>query len=106
MSDVLDQITDSSVQAAKYELKALLSEAKADSDSFYSENARLLEERLEMVRDGRLEKDDFLDFIEVQKGSAEVFVRSQAVDGQARAERLTVHVLEIAATKILPILLV
>jgi len=43
--------------------------------------------------------------VENQKRALRVFVDSQPAQEQERAEKLTLHVLEIAATKVVPILI-
>jgi polyhydroxyalkanoate synthesis regulator phasin len=105
LDSVLNQISDSSVDAAKKELQDLLADAKGDSASFFQENARKLEDRLVLVSKGELDQDDFNFFVENQKRAAQIFIDSQPPQAQERAERLTIHVLEVAATKIVPVLI-
>ena len=106
LDSVLNEIGDSSVAEAKKELQSLLADAKGDSAQFFQENARKLEERLVLVSKHQLDQEDFNFFVENQKRAAQIFIDSQPPQAQERAERLTIHVLEIAATKIVPLLLV
>jgi polyhydroxyalkanoate synthesis regulator phasin len=105
LDSVLNEISDSSVTAAKQELQSLIADAKGDSAAFLQQNAQKLEERLVLVSKGKLDRDDFDFFVENQKRAAQIFIDSQPPQAQERAERLTIHVLEIAATKIVPVLI-
>ena len=105
LDSVLNQISDSSVDDAKKELQDLLADAKGDSASFFQENAKKLEDRLLLVSKGELDQEDFNFFVENQKRAARIFIDSQPPQAQERAERLTIHVLEVAATKIVPVLI-
>jgi polyhydroxyalkanoate synthesis regulator phasin len=105
LDSVLNQISDSSVADAKKELHDLLVDAKGDSATFFQENAQKLEERLVLVSKGELDQDDFNFFVENQKRAAQIFIDSQPPQAQERAEKLTIHLLEVAATKIVPVLI-
>jgi polyhydroxyalkanoate synthesis regulator phasin len=105
LDSVLDQINDSTVADAKKELQNLLADAKGDSATFFQQNAQKLEERLVLVSKGELDQDDFDFFVENQKRAAQIFIDSQPPREQERAEKLTIHILEVAATKIVPVLI-
>jgi polyhydroxyalkanoate synthesis regulator phasin len=102
---VLDQVNDSTVADAKKELQNLLADAKGDSATFFQQNAQKLEERLVLVSKGELDQDDFNFFVESQKRAAQIFIDSQPPQAQERAEKLTIHLLEVAAAKIVPVLI-
>ena len=102
---MLDQVNDSTVADAKKELQNLLADAKGDSATFFQQNAQKLEERLVLVSKGQLDQDDFNFFVESQKRAAQIFIDSQPPQAQERAEKLTIHLLEVAATKIVPVLI-
>ena len=103
--DVLDDIKDDSVQAAKDQLQSLLQEAKADSSAFARKNAAALEEWIVELRNGELDQDEFNELIEAQRAAAEQFVNTQAIAGQARARELTLTVLDIAVKKVVPVVI-
>jgi hypothetical protein len=103
--DVLNEIKDDSVQAAKQQLQSLLQQAKADSSAFAQKNAASLEEWIVELRDGDLDQDEFNELIEAQRAAAEQFVNTQAIGGQARARELTLNVLDIAVKKVVPVLI-
>jgi polyhydroxyalkanoate synthesis regulator phasin len=105
LDSVLDQVNDSTVADAKKELQNLLADAKGDSATFFQQNAQKLEERLVLVSKGELDQDDFNFFVESQKRAAQIFIDSQPPQAQERAEKLTIHLLEVAATKIVPVLI-
>jgi len=69
------------------------------------QNAEELERRLVLLKDRKIDKEDFDYFVENQKRDLRVFVDGQPAQDQERAEKLTLHVLEIAVTKVLPILI-
>jgi hypothetical protein len=103
--DVLDEIKDDSVQAAKDQLQSLLRQAKADSSAFARKNAAALEEWIVELRNGELDQEEFDELIEAQRAAAEQFVNTQAIAGQARARELTLTVLDIAVKKVVPVLI-
>jgi hypothetical protein len=103
--DVLDGIKDSSVQAAKTQLQDLLQQAKADSSAFARENAASLERWIVELSNGDLDQDEFNELIEAQRAAAEQFVNTQEIAGQVRARDLTLNVIDIAVTKVVPVLI-
>ena len=105
LDSALDQVTDESVAAAMKEFQDLLGEAKGDTSELIRQNAEELERRLVLLKNGEIDKEDFDFFVENQKRDLRVFVDSQPAQSQERAEKLTLHILEIAATKVVPILI-
>jgi polyhydroxyalkanoate synthesis regulator phasin len=105
LEKALNQVGDESVAAAKQELQDLLAAAKGDSTAFVQENAKKLEDRLLMVSKGELDQEDFNFFLENQKRAAKIFLDSQPAQAQERAEKLTINLLQIAASKIVPALI-
>lgn len=105
LNTTLDQISDESVADVKTEFQELLAKAKGDTAGFIQENAQELEERLLEVRDRKLDREDFNYFVERQKRSLQIFIDSQPAQAQERAEKLTISLLEMAAKKIVPILI-
>jgi hypothetical protein len=101
----LDQVTDESVAASMKEFQDLLAQAKGDTSELIRQNAQELEERLVLLKKRKIDKEDFGFFVENQKRDLRVFVDSQPAQSQERAEKLTLHILEIAATKVVPILI-
>ena len=97
LDSALDQITDESVAASKEEFQDLLAQAKVDTSELIRQNAQELEERLLLLKKRKIDKEDFDFFVENQKRDLRVFVDSQPAQSQERAEKLTLHVLEIAA---------
>ena len=105
LDSALDQVGDESTAAAIKEFQDLLGEAKGDTSEMVRQNAEELERRLVLLKDRKIDKEDFDYFVENQKRDLRVFVDSQPAQDQERAEKLTLHVLEIAATKVLPLLI-
>ena len=103
--DILDEIKDDSVTAAKTQLQGLLQQAKADSSAFARENAAALERWIVDLRNGVLDQEEFNELIEAQRAAAEQFVNTQAISGKARARELTLTVLDIAVKKVVPVLI-
>jgi hypothetical protein len=103
--DVLNEIKDDSITAAKTQLQSLLQQAKSDSSVFARENAASLERWIVDLRNGDLDQDEFNELIEAQRAAAEQFVNTQALQGQARARELTLTVLDIAVKKVVPVLI-
>jgi hypothetical protein len=105
LDSALDQVTDESVAASMKEFQDLLAQAKGDTSELIRQNAQELEERLVLLRKRKIDKEDFEFFVENQKRDLRVFVDTQPAQSQERAEKLTIHILEIAATKVVPVLI-
>jgi hypothetical protein len=97
LDSALDQISDESVAEAKDEFQDLLAQAKGDTSELVRQNAEELDRRLVLLKQRKIDKEDFDFFIENQKRDLRVFVDSQPAQAQERAEKLTLRVLEIAA---------
>jgi hypothetical protein len=70
---------------------------EGDTSDLVRQNAEELEERLVLLKKRKIDKEDFDYFVENQKPDLRVFIDSQPAQAQERAEKLTLHVLEIAA---------
>ena len=105
LDSALDQVGDESVAAATKEFQDLLAQAKGDTTELIRQNAEELEQRLLLLKEHKIDKEDFDYFVENQKRDLRVFIDSQPAQAQERAEKLTLHLLGIAATKIAPLLL-
>jgi len=105
LDSALGQVSDESVAAAKNEFQDLLAQAKGDTSELVRRNANELEERLVLLKKRKIDKEDFDYFVENQKRDLRVFIDSQPAQAQERAEKLTLHLLGMAATKIAPLLL-
>ena len=105
LDSALDQVGDESAAASIKEFQDLLKEAKGDTSELVQQNAEELERRLVLLKKRKIDKEDFDYFVENQKRDLRVYVDSQPAQDQERAEKLTLHVLEIAATKVVPILI-
>jgi hypothetical protein len=97
LDSALSQISDESVAAAKKEFQDLLAQAKGDTSELVRRNAEEIEERLVLLKKRKIDKEDFNHFVENQKRDLRVFIDSQPAQAQERTEKLTLHVLEIAA---------
>jgi len=97
LDSALSQISDESVAAATKEFQDLLAQAKVDTSELVRQNAEELEERLVLLKKRKIDKEDFDFFLENQKRDIRVFIDSQPAQAQERTEKLTLHVLEIAA---------
>jgi len=105
LDSALDQVGDEAVAASMKEFQDLLAQAKGDTAEQIRQNAEELERRLVLLKNGEIDKEDFDFFVENQKRDLRVFIDSQPAQSQERAEKLTLHILEIAATKVVPILI-
>ena len=105
LDSALDQVSDEAVAASMKEFQDLLAQAKGDTTELIRQNAEELERRLVLLKNGEIDKEDFDFFVENRKRDLRVFVDSQPAQSQERAEKLTLHILEIAATKVVPVLI-
>jgi hypothetical protein len=105
LDSALDQVGDESAAVAMKEFQDLLGQAKGDTSELVRQNAEELERRLVLLKNREIDKEDFDHFVENQKRDLRVFIDSQPAQAQERAEKLTLHVLEIAAAKVVPILI-
>jgi len=105
LDSALDQVGDESVAAAMKEFQDMLAQAKGDTAEQIRQNAEELERRLVLLKNGEIDREDFDFFVENQKRDLRVFIDSQPAQSQERAEKLTLQILEIAATKVVPVLI-
>ena len=105
LDSALDQVTDESVAASMKEFQDLLAQAKGDTSELIRQNAQELEQRLILLKKKKIDKEDFDFFVENQKRDLRVFVDGQPAQSQEHAEKLTLQILEIAATKVVPVLI-
>ena len=105
LDSALDQVGDESAAAAMKEFQDLLGEAKGYTQELVRENAEEVERRLVLLKNREIDKEDFDYFVENQKRALRVYIDAQPAQAQERAEKLTLKVLEIAATKVVPILI-
>ena len=105
LSKALKPVTDEVTEDAKTALLELIAEAKASTSIFVQSNAAELEEWLIAAAKGELSEDEFKALVEAQTIVAKSFVLRQSLNAQKKAEKLTVNVLEMAVTKILPVLI-
>ncbi len=105
LDSALDQVGDETVAASMKEFQELLAQAKGDTAEQIRQNAEELERRLVLLKNGEIDKEDFDFFVENQKRDLRVFIDSQPAQSQERAEKLTLHILEIAVTKVVPVLI-
>ena len=105
LDSALSQVGDESVAAATQEFQDLLAQAKGDTTELIRQNAKELEERLLLLKKRKIDKEDFDYFVENQKRDLKAFIDSQPAQAQERTEKLTLHLLGVAATKIAPLLI-
>ena len=77
LDSALDQVTDESVAASTKEFQDLLAQAKGDTSELIRQNAQELEERLVLLKERKIDKEDFDFFVENQKRDLRIFVDSQ-----------------------------
>jgi hypothetical protein len=106
ITDILSGINDPIVSAAKSELIDLITTAENDPQVFIQSNAKQLQDWLSEVKSGEMSQDEFDELVDAQKIVARNFALGQEEAAQERIEQLTIHVLELAAQKIVPALLV
>lgn len=105
LKDALDQIKDPTVADAKTQFEQLINEGKAASEAFIKSSAEQLEQWTIDVSNGNMSQDEFDNLVSSQAIIAKNFVASQALAAQERAEKLTIKTAQLAATKIVPLLL-
>jgi hypothetical protein len=106
LQDALNQITDPTVADAKTQFEQLINEGKAASEAFIKSSAEQLEQWTIAVSNKEMSQDEFDNLVSSQTILAKNFVASHALAAQERAEKLTIKAAELAATKILPALLI
>jgi len=97
LDSALDQVGEESSAAAIKEFQDLLGEAKGDTSELVRQNAEELEQRLVLLKNHEIDKDDFDYFVENQKRDLRAYVDGQPAQAQEHAEKVTIQVLEIAA---------
>jgi excinuclease UvrABC ATPase subunit len=97
---VLDRIKDDSVKATRTSQVCSASQGRFERVCQKCSGARNVE-----LSNGDLNQAEFNELIEAQRAAAEQFVNTQAIAGQARARELTLTVLDIAVTKVAPLVI-
>jgi hypothetical protein len=105
LQDALDEIKDPTVNDAKIQFAQLISDGKAASAAFINSSAEQLEQWTIDVSEKKMTQDEFDNLVSAQTILAKNFVASQALAAQKRAEELTIKTAELAATKIVPLLI-
>jgi hypothetical protein len=105
LRDALDQIKDPTVADAKAQFEQLINEGKAASQAFIQASAEQLEQWVIDVSNNKMTQEEFDELVSSQTIVAKNFVTSQALAAQERAEKLTIKAAELAATKIVPLLI-
>ena len=105
LQDALNQIQDPTVANAKAQFEQLINEGKAASEAFIRSSAEQLEQWTIDVSNKKMSQEEFDNLVSSQTILAKNFVASQALAAQKRTEELTIKTAELAATKIVPLLL-
>jgi hypothetical protein len=105
LQGALNQIRDPTVADAKTQFEQLINEGKAASEAFIRSSAARLEQWTIDLSNQKISQDEFDNLVSSQMIVAKNFVASQALAAQERAEKLTVKTAELAATKIVPLLM-
>jgi len=92
-------------QASRRTSAYLTPRSELPQDRHVRQNAKELEERLSLLKKRKIDKEDFDFFVENQRRDLRVSFDSQLAQAQERAEKLTLHFLGIAATKVVLILI-
>ena len=77
LDSALDQVGDESIASAMKEFQDWHAQAKGDSTELIRQNANELEERLILLKQRQIDREDFDFFVENQKRDLRVFVDSQ-----------------------------
>src|SRR5438128_12052681 len=88
LDSALDQVGDESVAAATKEFQDLLAKAKGDNTEMIRQNEEELERRLILLKERKIEKDDFDYFVENQKRARRVLIDGQTEQAQRTADKL------------------
>lgn len=105
LQQALKQIKDPTVAEAKTQFEQLINEGKAASQAFIQSSSEQLEQWVIAVSKKEMDQDEFDELVSSQTIVAKNFVASQGIAAQERAEKLTVNTIELAATKIVPVLI-
>ena len=105
LQDALNEIKDPTVADAKTQFEQLINEGKAASEAFIKSSAEQLEQWTIDVSNKKMSQDEFDNLVSSQTILAKNFVAGQALAAQERAEKLTIETAELAATKIVPLLI-
>ena len=105
LQEALKQIKDPTVADAKTQFEQLITEGKAASQAFIQSSAEQLEQWVIDVSNKKMSQEEFDNLVGSQTIVAKNFVASQALAAQERAEKLTIKTAELAATKLVPLLI-
>lgn len=105
LDNALNQVASDSIQDAKNQFQQLMTQAKGSADAFVQDNAGKIENWVVMLSEDRIDKEEFDDLMADQKLAVEQFLNTQAIGAQAHSQQLTLQLLDLTATKIVPALL-
>src|SRR4029077_7100554 len=74
LDSALDQVGDESAAASMNEFRDLLTQAKGSTTELVRQNANELEQRLILLKQGKINKEDVDYFVENQKRDLRVFI--------------------------------
>lgn len=108
LDTVLTKVKDTGIDSIKKQaidkFNEVLSEAKSSGIDFVGDNAKLLTEWLEAVAKGDLDLDSFNHLVKSQKRTVEQKINNLNIKSQVEAKRLSIELLSIGVTSIVPII--
>ncbi len=104
LNEVLETLKERAIEQSSRSAGLDHASESGQGNEFVRSTAEQLEDWLVDLNNEDVTRVEFDEFVAEQKDKAAVFV-AQQLDAQARAEKLTVNLLELAAEKIVPLIL-
>jgi hypothetical protein len=101
LENILSEIGDESIAAAKTELIDLFNQAKAEQFEFAQETADKTKKWLEMRVKGEINNEEFLALLESRKRVIQQNLNTLEIQSRARLEKILFGIIDIITDKIL-----
>jgi len=105
LKEILDEIKDEALDAAREELKNLLSNAKDDAHEFVKDNAQKIEKWLVMLANKELGKSEFDALMRARRRILRQHLNTLEIEARTRLRKITTGLASLVTHKIVPALL-
>jgi hypothetical protein len=105
LKEILDEIKDEALDAAKTELKDLLASAKDDAHDFVKDNAKKIEKWLVMLANKELEKPEFDALMRARKRIVKQHLNTLEIEARTKLKKITTGLANLVVRKIVPAVL-
>ena len=104
LNEILDGIKKEGFELVRTEFMGLLGQAKDDSEEMAKKTAKKIEKWLIMLATGDLDEEEFGQLVEARKRTVKQYLNTLEIEARVLLERITIGLIDMAVSKILPVL--